>query len=444
MKTNQLITLQLPALAAGFLLSFIGPALSAPAQKAEPTEDSAKPKEEEITATGTVFSVEPELLSVVMKDNPTPVRFSYSKDTPFLDEKGGAVPLDLVRAELPLTVHYAMEGEKMVARRIVVSRSMVAGDAGEKPSRKRTELAEEKAEESTRAAEAGQTGPQELVGTLSNIEQTVSIMVRGETTPTSCIVNNSTRYVNVSGQPVSTSLLMSGMPISVKVVRDGKRLMAQEIMVRGNPTTLSGSRNNQQTGSRSAQNGPSQGSNGTNSSGNIGGYSDLSPIQGYVIPNQGFPGSPGDAIPSPNNGNSNQNGNTNQTGNANQSGNPNQTVNPNAPNQNPNSPNQSTNAGQTNANQPNPAQPNVAPAGGTQNPARNTNNNNGTNRNNNGGTQPAQSGSGNNSGNQSGSNNSGGGSTGGSGSNNSGGGTSGNSGTSGGTTSAGGGAGQRK
>ena len=354
MKTNSLIAWQLPSLAAGVLLSLAPLASAAVDEKADPAADTGAVKEE-ITATGTVFSVEPEILSVVMKDNPTPVRFAYDKDTPFVDEKGEAVPVDLVRAELPLTVHYGMEGEKMVARRVVVSRSMVAGDTSEKPDQKRLELAEKKAEETSRAAEAEPYLPKEIMGSVATIEQTISIVARGETIPTTCIINNSTRYVNASGQPVSTQLVMPGMPITVKTVRDGKRVIAQEIIVRGNPATLKGSKNAPQDGSNPAENRP-----GTRDTSGPGGGTE------YIIPNQIIPSPAVPAVPStPTNPNSPAT-----------PGNPNSPVSPG----NPSSPGQPGAPGQPDVKQPNvpPAGGNTPPAGGTQPPRRNGSQNPGT------------------------------------------------------------------
>lgn len=345
MKTNSLIAWQLPSLAAGVLLSVAPLASAAVDEKVDPAADTGAVKEE-ITATGTVFSVEPELLSVVMKDNPTPVRFAYGKDTPFVDEKGEAVPVDLVRAELPLTVHYEMEGEKMVARRVVVSRSMVVGDTSEKPDQKRLELAEKKAVETSRAAEAEPYLPKEIMGSVATIEQTISIVARGETTPTTCIINNSTRYVNASGQPVSTQLVMPGMPITVKTVRDGKRVIAQEIIVRGNPATLKGSKDAPQDGSNPARN--RQGNTETSGSGSG---------TEYVFPNQIIPSSAVPTVPStPTNPN-----------------------NPATPG-NPNSPGQPGAPGQPDVKQPNvpPAGANTPPAGGTPPPRRNDSQNPGT------------------------------------------------------------------
>jgi len=245
MNTKPLFSSRLPCLAASLLLSWVAVAQT----EFSKTESEPKPEatplapvaadQNWIAATGTVFSIEPEVLSVVLKDNATPVRFAYARTTPFVDEAGVVVPMDLIRPELPLTVQYSTVGEKLIAQKVVVTRRMVAGDAEGKPGVKREELAELKAQQNKEAQEAQWSGPQTLIGTVSTVEQTISVVLRGETRPTLCILNNSTRYINIAGQPVSSSLVVSGMPVTVNTVHDGNRVIALEVIVRGNPATLS-------------------------------------------------------------------------------------------------------------------------------------------------------------------------------------------------------------
>ena len=240
MKKITTFYLTVPSLAAGLLWSCVTSSMGLPLKaEAAPNDATVEIVPEVISATGTVFSVEPEVLSVVMKDNPTPVRFYHNISTPVVDEKGVIIPLELIRPELPLTVDYVMDGEKMIAKKVVITRSMVAGDSNVKPGAKRVELAEAKLKEAAREADSTQAVAQTLIGTLSTVEQTITIVPRGETESVTCIINNSTRYVNIAGEPVSSALMMSGMPITVKTVRDGKRVLAQQITVRGNPATLS-------------------------------------------------------------------------------------------------------------------------------------------------------------------------------------------------------------
>jgi hypothetical protein len=221
------------------------------------------------------------------------VRFSYDKSTPFLDETGESVPLELVRGELPLTVYYLMEGEKMVARRVVVSRSMVAGDANAQPEKKRQQLAAEKAQENLQLSENEQYMPQEVRGNVATIEQTISIVARGGKTPSSCIINNSTRFVNSAGQPVSGQLIKGGMPITIKSIRDGRRVIAQEIIIHGNAEPMPGEGSGHTAGGTNGNINGQGGLNGNlpsttnrDGSGGINGFNDLQQVQGNVLPGQ--------------------------------------------------------------------------------------------------------------------------------------------------------------
>src|SRR5436190_23440352 len=50
-----------------------------------------------------------------------PVRYYYSKDTTVLDPEGHTVTWSAVRPDLPATVYYVREGDRMIARKIVIT-----------------------------------------------------------------------------------------------------------------------------------------------------------------------------------------------------------------------------------------------------------------------------------------------------------------------------------
>ncbi len=326
-----------------------------------------------------------------MEDNPTPVQFLFSNETPIVDENGTPIPLDLVRVNLPLTVQYLMQGDnKMAAQRVVISRSMIAGDADEKPENKRMKLAEETRRQEIRAAAEELARPKEIAGSLSAIEQTVSLVPRGETAPIMCVVNNSTRFVNSVGQPMGTHMLSAGMPITVVTVRDGKRLVAQEIKFHGGlPTT--GDKSAIQAANENGvnpDNNPAGGTNGSaNSSDNADGLSELQ-VQDYILPGQ----LPGQFVPksAPIRGNGtipNQESSLNRPTPPNSKTNRHQNSNPD---KNPaNKPNQNQpKIQQPNAPQPGATQPNVSPPGSNQK----TSKLNGSGGDNNGSAQSGQKG----------------------------------------------------
>ena len=54
-----------------------------------------------------------------------PVRYYYTKDTTILDPAGQTVTWSAVRPDLPATVYYVREGDRMLVRKVVLSRPTV-------------------------------------------------------------------------------------------------------------------------------------------------------------------------------------------------------------------------------------------------------------------------------------------------------------------------------
>ncbi|PYK72880.1 MAG: hypothetical protein DME42_07975 [Verrucomicrobia bacterium] len=51
-----------------------------------------------------------------------PVRYYYTKETTFVDPTGRTVELSEIRPDLPATVYYVNEGNRMIVRKVVLSR----------------------------------------------------------------------------------------------------------------------------------------------------------------------------------------------------------------------------------------------------------------------------------------------------------------------------------
>ncbi|HWY51179.1 MAG TPA: hypothetical protein VNW72_06825 [Chthoniobacterales bacterium] len=75
------------------------------------------------TSTGTISTYTPgtDYITFRTSTDTAPVRYYYSKDTTILDPEGHAVTWSAVRPDLPATVYYARDGERMVVRKIVLS-----------------------------------------------------------------------------------------------------------------------------------------------------------------------------------------------------------------------------------------------------------------------------------------------------------------------------------
>src|SRR5215469_4190096 len=50
-----------------------------------------------------------------------PVRYYYTKDTTIVDPEGQVVTWSAVRPDLPATVYYVREGDRMIVRKVVLS-----------------------------------------------------------------------------------------------------------------------------------------------------------------------------------------------------------------------------------------------------------------------------------------------------------------------------------
>lgn len=76
------------------------------------------------TATGTITTYTPgtDYLMFRAGTTGTPVRYYYTKDTTILDPEGHVVTWSAVQPDLPATVYYVREGDRMLVRKIVLTK----------------------------------------------------------------------------------------------------------------------------------------------------------------------------------------------------------------------------------------------------------------------------------------------------------------------------------
>ena len=74
------------------------------------------------TSGGTVTEFSPSSDTIVLKSetSSSPVTYSYSKSTTVVDENGDPVDVSIVKSGVPVQVIYAKEGDRMIARKIIV------------------------------------------------------------------------------------------------------------------------------------------------------------------------------------------------------------------------------------------------------------------------------------------------------------------------------------
>jgi len=75
---------------------------------------------------GTITEFSPDTLVIRTESAPEPVRYSYSKTTTYVDETGAPVSMETVKSGLPVTVYYIKEGDRMVASKVIVRRTVKA------------------------------------------------------------------------------------------------------------------------------------------------------------------------------------------------------------------------------------------------------------------------------------------------------------------------------
>jgi len=79
------------------------------------------------TSTGTISTYTPgtDYITFRTSTDAAPVRYYYSKDTTILDPEGRTVTWSAVRPDLPATVYYTRDGDRMIVRKIVLSKPIV-------------------------------------------------------------------------------------------------------------------------------------------------------------------------------------------------------------------------------------------------------------------------------------------------------------------------------
>ena len=81
------------------------------------------------TSSGTISEFSPSVIKVRTIASPSPIAYTYSKNTTYVDENGNAVSMETVKSGLPVTVYYNQDGDKMVASKVVVQHTTSTDDS---------------------------------------------------------------------------------------------------------------------------------------------------------------------------------------------------------------------------------------------------------------------------------------------------------------------------
>ena len=77
------------------------------------------------TSGGTITEFSPTGDSIVLHSelSSEPLRYSYSKSTTIVDQNGVQADVSVIKTGMPVQIFYDRDGERMIARRIVVRRT---------------------------------------------------------------------------------------------------------------------------------------------------------------------------------------------------------------------------------------------------------------------------------------------------------------------------------
>lgn len=145
---------------------------------------------------GLLYDTTPEVISIRSAGSTEPVRYVYTKNTVYVDEAGQPVAIQTLKSGQPVMVYYTQEGDRLIASKVVVSKSPV------------------------------------YVGTVNEFTPDTLVVGSSIGTPVRYTYTKTTTYTDESGNPVSIETVKSGLPVTVYYNQDGDRLVASRVVVR--------------------------------------------------------------------------------------------------------------------------------------------------------------------------------------------------------------------
>jgi hypothetical protein len=183
---------------------------TAPAAFAQPAVEVTKTT----TTSGTISEFGSDRIVVRTETEKSPLGYTFTKTTTYVDEEGNPVSVETVKSGLPVTVYYTRDGDRMIANKVVVRKTRVR-DAGA--------IVEERA--------AGT----HTMGTISEFGRDAFEISSETAKPARYLYSTKTTYMDEDGNPVSVETVKSGLPVTVYFTREGDRMNATRVIVRKAP-----------------------------------------------------------------------------------------------------------------------------------------------------------------------------------------------------------------
>ena len=81
------------------------------------------------TSDGTISQFGPDQILIKSESSPSPLSYTYSKTTTYVDENGAPVSVETVKSGLPVTVYYTKVGDTLVATKVIVRKAVIVTPA---------------------------------------------------------------------------------------------------------------------------------------------------------------------------------------------------------------------------------------------------------------------------------------------------------------------------
>ena len=82
------------------------------------------------TSGGTITEFTPgSAITLRSETSTTPLRYVVGDSVTYVDEAGAPVSAEVIRSGVPVTVHYVKEGDRMIARKVIVKKTTTSSSA---------------------------------------------------------------------------------------------------------------------------------------------------------------------------------------------------------------------------------------------------------------------------------------------------------------------------
>jgi hypothetical protein len=168
-----------------------------------------------VTSAGTIQQFTPDTFTIQSQSSSSPVSYTSTKTTTYVDENGNPVSVETVKSGAPVTVYYDQDGDKRVATKVVLKKTVTTDSS--------SGSMQETTQETTTTSS----------GTLSEFTPDAFVVqTDGSTAPASYTSTKTTTYVDDNGNPVSVETIKSGAPVTVYYEQEGGRMVATKVVLK--------------------------------------------------------------------------------------------------------------------------------------------------------------------------------------------------------------------